>query len=125
MRCGACGDVPGDRKRARERAVGEDGEEDRAGGEEERGRVRQRTGPAKWSRKKCEHGRRKDTCKDCGGAGICQHNREHLPGVLLVCHIVCPYMDLREEVEQVCLVYIMMCAHVQVALCMHIYTRMI
>ena len=24
---------------------------------------------------KCEHGRRKDRCKDCGGAGICKHNR--------------------------------------------------
>ena len=23
---------------------------------------------------KCEHGR-KDRCKDCGGAGICKHNR--------------------------------------------------
>jgi len=65
----------------------------------------------------------KDMCKDCGGTGICQHNREHLHGVLLVYHIVCPYMDLREEVEQMCLVYIMMCAHVQVALCMHIYTH--
>ena len=83
-RCGACGDVPGDRKRAREEAVGEDGEEDEAGGEEERGRPKQRTGPAKWVRKKCEHGRRKDTCKDCGGASICQHNREHLPGR---CHL--------------------------------------
>ena len=23
----------------------------------------------------CEHGRRKDTCRDCGGSGICEHGR--------------------------------------------------
>ena len=23
----------------------------------------------------CEHGRRRSTCKDCGGGGICEHER--------------------------------------------------
>jgi hypothetical protein len=26
-------------------------------------------------RKKCEHGRRRDRCKECGGASICEHGR--------------------------------------------------
>ena len=65
-----------------------------------RGRARQRTGPAKWVCKKCEHGRRKDMCKDCGGASICQ--RGDASGVLFVYHRVRP---------------------LQVALCMHIYTH--
>jgi len=25
---------------------------------------------------KCEHGKRKSRCKDCGGNGICEHNRD-------------------------------------------------
>ena len=25
--------------------------------------------------KKCEHGRRRDQCKECGGSGICEHKR--------------------------------------------------
>jgi hypothetical protein len=24
----------------------------------------------------CEHGRRRNTCKDCGGSGICEHNKQ-------------------------------------------------
>jgi len=27
-------------------------------------------------RKMCEHGRRKDRCKECGGVGICEHDRQ-------------------------------------------------
>ena len=27
-------------------------------------------------RAKCEHGREKHRCKDCGGSGICPHGRE-------------------------------------------------
>ncbi len=26
----------------------------------------------------CEHGRRKDRCKDCGGNGMCEHNKRKL-----------------------------------------------
>jgi hypothetical protein len=26
-------------------------------------------------RKKCEHGRQRSHCKDCGGGGICEHGR--------------------------------------------------
>ena len=26
--------------------------------------------------KKCEHGRQRSRCKDCGGSGICEHGRE-------------------------------------------------
>ena len=26
-------------------------------------------------RKKCEHGRQRSKCKDCGGSGICEHGR--------------------------------------------------
>ena len=39
----------------------------------------------KWGRKKCEHNKRRNECKDCGGAGICQHNRlqEELQGLQL------------------------------------------
>ena len=28
-----------------------------------------------WEKWKCIHGRREDTCKECGGARICEHNR--------------------------------------------------
>jgi hypothetical protein len=24
----------------------------------------------------CEHGRRRDICKECGGASICEHGRQ-------------------------------------------------
>ena len=27
--------------------------------------------------KKCEHGRQRTLCKDCGGSGLCEHGREH------------------------------------------------
>ena len=27
-------------------------------------------------RKRCEHGRERSRCKDCGGSGICEHGRE-------------------------------------------------
>lgn len=30
----------------------------------------------KWKRKKCLHGKRKDLCRDCGGASLCLHNRQ-------------------------------------------------
>ena len=30
---------------------------------------------AKRQRVKCEHGRRPDRCKECGGSGICEHGR--------------------------------------------------
>ena len=23
----------------------------------------------------CEHGKRKDRCKDCGGSAVCEHNK--------------------------------------------------
>ena len=26
--------------------------------------------------KKCEHGRRRSVCKECGGSGICEHGRQ-------------------------------------------------
>ena len=29
-----------------------------------------------YQRKKCEHGKRKSRCKDCGGKELCEHNRE-------------------------------------------------
>ena len=29
----------------------------------------------KKSAKKCEHGRQKRQCKDCGGSAICEHNK--------------------------------------------------
>ena len=32
--------------------------------------------PVKKSIKKCEHGRRKARCKDCGGSGICEHGKQ-------------------------------------------------
>ena len=51
-------------------------EEEAAAGEGERGRQRQRTGPATRVYYKCEHNRQRSRCKDCGGASICQHNRE-------------------------------------------------
>ena len=38
-------------------------------------------------------------------------------------HDVCPCRYDRAEMHQVCFLYIMTCAHVQVALCMHIYTH--
>jgi hypothetical protein len=31
---------------------------------------------AAYIRRKCDHGRRKDRCKDCG-TGYCKHNRRH------------------------------------------------
>ena len=27
-------------------------------------------------KKKCEHGRERSRCKDCGGSGICEHGRQ-------------------------------------------------
>ena len=30
----------------------------------------------KWGKKLCEHGRRRNRCKDCGGASICEHGRQ-------------------------------------------------
>ena len=27
-------------------------------------------------KKKCEHGRERSRCKDCGGSGLCEHGRE-------------------------------------------------
>ena len=29
-----------------------------------------------YQRKKCEHGKRKSRCEDCGGIELCEHNRE-------------------------------------------------
>ena len=29
----------------------------------------------KYIRKKCEHGRDKYNCRDCGGSSICEHNK--------------------------------------------------
>ena len=31
---------------------------------------------AKHEKNKCEHGRQKSQCKDCGGSQICEHNRQ-------------------------------------------------
>ena len=47
---------------------------------EEGGASRKRGAPSTsdgsgWKRAKCEHGRRKDKCKECGGSGICAHGR--------------------------------------------------
>ena len=31
--------------------------------------------PVKKTIKKCEHGKQKSQCKDCGGSGICEHGK--------------------------------------------------
>ena len=38
---------------------------------------RRRVGAKQWQRY-CEHGRRKQSCKECGGSSICEHGR-HRP----------------------------------------------
>ena len=94
-KCRECRGEPADRERGRAGAAGENREAEAA---EERGRQRQtrRRGPAKRVHKKCEHrdaagtnartaGLRvsasmRSTCKDCGGASICQQ-KELLQGL--------------------------------------------
>ena len=39
------------------------------------GYKRRRVGSKKWQRY-CEHGTRKERCKECGGSGICEHGRQ-------------------------------------------------
>jgi len=50
-------------------------EQGHAGGAWERGRQRQRESAPQRGRRKCEHNRQRNKCKDCGGASICEHNR--------------------------------------------------
>jgi hypothetical protein len=50
-------------------------EQGHAGGGWERGRQRQRESAPQRGRRKCEHNRQRNKCKDCGGASICEHNR--------------------------------------------------
>jgi len=61
--------VPGEEQQHHDTA-----EQGRGAGGEEKERQRRRMSAPQEGRMKCEHNRRKNECKDCGGASICQHN---------------------------------------------------
>ncbi len=43
---------------------------------EEKPAAAAKAAPMKRKRVKCEHGRRLDSCKDCGSSGVCEHGRQ-------------------------------------------------
>jgi hypothetical protein len=46
----------------------------------DRGRQRPRVSEQQKARKKCKPSCEKNKCKDCGGAGICEHSRDRSKG---------------------------------------------
>jgi DnaJ-class molecular chaperone len=43
---------------------------------EEKPAAAAKAAPMKRKRVKCEHGRQRSLCKDCGGSGVCEHGRQ-------------------------------------------------
>ena len=48
-------------------------------------------------RAQCPHGRRKDTCKDCGGSGICEHGKRRYRCKDCGGSQVCPHQRRKDE----------------------------
>ena len=49
---------------------------------------------------KCEHGRRKDRCKECGGVGVCEHNRVRIQCSLCGGTMICKHQRRKDRCKE-------------------------